>query len=118
MTLPGMEMAVTGSAIPVLRQGQAEAGPLMGADLTRARAARHAVMARLVPDCRCCGKVGTGVEKTRTVQQSGATKTGLGCALAIFSVPGPPWPRLALGGVFFERGQGEIRHPAGATRCC
>src|SRR5262245_25072949 len=60
MTLPGMEMAVTGSAIPVLRHGQAEAGPLMGADLTRARAARHAVMARLVPDCRCCGKVGTG----------------------------------------------------------
>jgi len=42
-----MEMAVTGSAIPVLRHGQAEAGPLMGADLTRARAARHAVIARL-----------------------------------------------------------------------
>jgi hypothetical protein len=31
----------------------------MGADLIRARAARHAVMARLVPDCRRCGKIGS-----------------------------------------------------------
>src|SRR5215510_12115055 len=42
-----MEMAVTGSAIPVLRHSQAEAGPVMGADLIRARAARHAVMVPL-----------------------------------------------------------------------
>src|SRR5262249_20759972 len=80
----------------------AEAGLIMGADRIRARAARHAVMARLVPDCRCCGKSEPRIgQKAETFWPVGATKTRLGCVLAIFSVPGPPWPRLALGGAPF-----------------
>src|SRR5262245_13603257 len=39
----------------------------MGANPIRARAARYAVMARLVPDCRCCGKIGGAVAKNQNL---------------------------------------------------
>jgi hypothetical protein len=44
------------------------------------------------------------VQNLSTVRPCGATKKRLGCALAIFSVPGPPQPRLAFGGAFSEGG--------------
>src|SRR5262245_28208616 len=111
MTLPGMKMAVTGSAIPVPRHGQAEAGPIMGADRIRARAARHAVMARLVPDCRCCGKIGTGrVKKPEPASRFARPRHASAARLPSSAYRGHLGPAAPFGGVLFS----ALRWHAGA----
>src|SRR5262245_36738516 len=123
MTLPGMKVALLGFGYPgpplTEWSGGGRAHNGRPPDQTEScKACRHG---GLLPDCRCCGKVAfptsigrlwparrsrqvrrgnANPEKSKPSDQPAPPSSRLGSALAIFSVPGPTWPRPD-GGAFF-----------------
>ena len=98
------------------------------------KACRHG---GLLPDCRCCGKVAfpsphwrpcgpasrwrwptaakANPEKSKPSGQPEPPSSSLGSALAIFSVPGPTWPRPDGGAFFVRRNRCVTRNRIGAA---
>jgi hypothetical protein len=109
----------------------------MGADPIRPRAARHAVMAayyqiagaaeRSLSPALIGGPAGRRVDGAGPRRQKPILKKGkpsgqpeppsssLGSALAIFSVPGPTWPRPDGGAFFVRRNRCVTRNRIGAA---